>query len=130
MSSDRPVKYLSPGQRRAAARRAFDALGARRHEHVLLRVRCASSHHVATVYGTDVGPVFVAVIGPHAHGSRDFLDLAHHAHRPGSEYADLLDADAHADDSIPARCACGTRSLSRKELRHAIDAFQRTMRIP
>lgn len=123
------IGYLSPSQRRHVAVEAIDSLGASRRDHVLLRVRCSASHHVATVYETEPGAVFVSLVGPRAHGNRDFLDLAHKARGHGTEYVDLLDGDRHADDLLPAHCECGAHSLSRRELRQAIDSARRTLLI-
>ncbi len=110
--------------------KAIDALGAGRRDHVLLRVRCSDSHHVATVYQTEPGPVFVSVVGQRPHGNRDFVDVAHGTQGRGIEYVDLLDGAPHADDELPAHCECGAHSLSRRELRQAIDSAQRTFLIP
>ncbi|HET6505027.1 MAG TPA: hypothetical protein VFG87_30120 [Amycolatopsis sp.] len=118
-------RYLSPSQRRAAAQRALGDLGADRRNHVLLRIRCSASHHVAVVFRTELGPVFVSVVGFRAHGSRDFADVAHSPHGRGTEYVDLLDGDRHADDELPAHCECGARLLSRRALRRAIDSAER-----
>src|SRR5436305_14352561 len=122
--------YLSPAERRALAEQALQNLGADRHRHILVRVRCPRSHHVAIVYGTSEGPVYRTQVGPHAHGSRDFVDVGHHGRRPGTEYVDLLDAGAFAEDVLPARCECGNRSLSRAELRGTIDEHQRVIQVP
>lgn len=111
------------------ASEAIGVLGASRRDHVLLRVRCSASHHVATVYRAEPGPVFVSVVGQRAHGNRDFVDLAHGTHGRGTQYMDLLDGAPNADDELPAHCECGAHSLSRRELRQAIDSAQRTFLI-
>jgi hypothetical protein len=124
------TRYLSPSQRRETAQRAVDALGKDRRNQVLLRIRCAASHHVGTVYRTGAGPVFVSVVGRRAHGSRDFVDVAHRPHCRGTEYVDFLDGDRHADDELPAHCECGRHLLSRRELRQAVDSLERIVLIP
>lgn len=118
----------SPTARQAAAREALDALGDERDDRALVRVRCGRSHHVAAVFGTTAGPVFESLIGPHAHGDRDFVDTAHHGTKKGTRYVDVLDAD-FADDLVPATCECGTHELSRTELLRAIKANQRTIQL-
>lgn len=123
-------EYSSGSARRALAERALATLGADRHNQILVRVRCARSHHVATVYGTEAGAVVVTQVGPHAHGSRDFVDLAHHGRRPGAEYVDLLDGGPFAEDELPAGCECGTRTLSRTQLRRAIEDYRRVIQVP
>lgn len=123
------TRYLSPSQRREVAGQAIAALGADRRNHVLLRVRCSANHHVATVFRTDAGPVFVSVVGQRAHGNRDFVDLSHGVRRCGNEYVDLLNGAWHADDGLPAHCECGAHFLSRRELRQTIDSAQRTFLI-
>ncbi|MFD2421208.1 hypothetical protein [Amycolatopsis pigmentata] len=123
------ARYLSPRERRSTAQRAIDALGTDRRNHVLLRVRCSASHHVGTVYRTDVGPVFASIVGPRPHGSRDFVDEAHGPRGRGREYVDLLEGGRHADDQVPAYCECGAHFLSRSELLHALAAAERTVQI-
>ncbi|MGE5698273.1 MAG: hypothetical protein ACM4D3_24405 [Candidatus Sericytochromatia bacterium] len=118
---------LSPTEREAMARQALDDLGKQRDDHALLRVQCGRSHHVAAVFETPAGPVFESLLGPHAHGDRDFVDTAHHGTLHGSRYVDMLEAGRFTEDLIPARCECGTYELSRSELQRAIDAHQRTV---
>lgn len=115
-------------QRKAAA--ALATYGAHRSDHQRLAVRCQHGHHVAFVYDTSSGPVYWAITGPHAHGSRDFVDTPHHAATRGSEYVDLLHAGPVADDALPAWCDCGPRSLSRAELAQAIADERRTIHLP
>ncbi len=121
---------LSPTEREAVARSALDALGAYRNDHALLRVRCPRSHHVAAVFDTSVGPVFESVVGPHAHGDRDFIDTAHHGTRKGSRYTDLLDGGRFTDDLVSAHCECGSYDLSRAVMQRAIAAHERTIQLP
>jgi len=114
--------------RRAAA--ALAAYGAHRSDHQRLAVRCRRGHHVAFVYDTPSGLVYWAITGPHAHGSRDFVDTPHHAAARGSEYVDLLQAEPVDDDALPAWCDCGPHSLSRAELVAAIAGERRTVQLP
>ncbi|MFE6919495.1 hypothetical protein ACFVAV_00465 [Nocardia sp. NPDC057663] len=123
------VVELPPTDRRRAARTAVDALGAQRSDHVLVRVTCPASHHVATVYKTEEGPVVVTASEPHASGSRDFVDNAHHGGSRGSEYADMVQATRFEDDDLPAWCSCGTHTLSRAELQKAIASHTRTLSV-
>lgn len=123
----RQTDAASPSERHDLARHALDTLGKDRDEHALVRVRCGRSHHVAAVFETDDGPVFEALVGPHAHGDRDFIDTAHHGTLHGTPFVDLLDAGPFTDDLLPARCECGTHELSRAEIQRAIQAHQRTI---
>jgi hypothetical protein len=118
---------LDPSERHVVARHALEALGDERDDHALVRVRCGRSHHVAAVFDTVVGPVFESLVGPHAHGDRDFVDTAHHGKLHGTPYVDLLDADGVADDLVPARCECGIHELSRAEMSRAIKTHQHTI---
>lgn len=117
----------NPSERRVMAKHALDELGNERDNHAVVRVRCGRSHHVAAVFDTAVGPVFESVIGPHAHGGRDFVDTAHGGNRHGTRYVDLLDAAPFGDDLVPARCECGTYELSRAEMQRAIKAHEHTI---
>lgn len=119
--------YPDPTARQAAAGDALDDLGDERDKRALLRVRCRRSHHVAAVFDTPAGAVFESLVGPHAHGDRDFVDTAHHGSRKGTRYVDVLDGGGFADDLIPATCECGTHELSRKELQNAIKENRRTI---
>ena len=103
----RKTDAASPSERRRLAGQALDELGKGRDE-------------------VD-GLVFEALVGPHAHGYRDFIDTAHHGTAHGTRFVDFLDADAFADDLLPARCECGTHELSRAELQRAVQAHQRTI---
>ncbi|WP_246128077.1 hypothetical protein [Amycolatopsis rhizosphaerae] len=122
-------EYLSPSQRRAVAEEALAQLGADRRKHVVLRVRCGRSHHVASVYDTGAGRVVATQTGTRAHGSRDFVDVAHHGTR-APDYVDLLEADTFSEDLLPAGCECGNMSLSREELRRSIESEQRVLQVP
>ncbi|GAA5107794.1 hypothetical protein [Haloechinothrix salitolerans] len=114
--------------RKAAA--ALAEYGSHRSDHQRLAVRCQHGHHLAFVYDTPSGLVYWAITGPHAHGSRDFVDTPHHAATRGKEYVDLLEAEPYADDEVPAWCDCGPRSLSRAALARAIADERRTIHLP
>lgn len=102
--------------RHRLAREARGALAHGGHDHIRLRVRCESSHHVATVYGTAEGPVVVTRLRAHSHGDRDRFD-APHGEREAEEWVDLLAAeDPGVDDAVPAWCDCGHRLLSRRAM--------------
>ncbi|MGH3518628.1 MAG: hypothetical protein ACRDQ7_14660 [Haloechinothrix sp.] len=115
--------------RRRKAREALSALGSHRSDRRKLSIQCSRSHHVAFVYDTEAGLVYSTVTGPHAHGSRDFVDTAHHGGRRGAEYVDLLEAGPMVDDELPAWCECGPRTLSRSELDEHITAERRKLRL-
>jgi hypothetical protein len=114
--------------RHEAARRAITALAGDLAEHQRLMVQCPRSHHVAAVFETGAGLVYRAVTGPHSHGSRDRVDVAHHSSHHG-EYVDLLAAGPMADDNVPASCACGPWTLSRSQLLSDIRSGQRTVHL-
>lgn len=113
-------------RRRRAAAQALEALGPRRGDGQRLSIQCPSGHHVAAVYETEVGLVFHALTGPHAHGSKDFVDTPHHGGSRGTEYADLLQPASSSDDRLPAWCDCGTWTLSRVDVRREVRAGHRT----
>lgn len=112
------------------AQEALDALGNDLADHQRLSVQCRHSHHVAAVYDTAVGLVYRSLTGPHAHGSRDFVDTAHHAAHRGHAYVDLLPAGPMAEDGLPAWCDCGSWTLSRSELLAQVGAGNRTVHLP
>lgn len=117
----------SPSERRALARAALDSPDQARSSDVLLRVRCPHSHHVAMVYDTPEGAVYVSVLGPHAHGRRDFVDLAHHGPSPGEAHVDLVESPDPGDLNLPARCECGPRVVPRADIINALTAHRRTL---
>lgn len=103
-------------RRRGRASRALDRLGSHRSDRQQLGIQCRRAHHLATVYLTADGLVYEARIGPHGHGSKDFIDTGQDGSLGGVEYVDLLDAGPTVDDVLPAWCSCGPRTLSRAEL--------------
>ena len=112
---------------------ALERLGAHRSEHRLLNVQCGRSHHLASVYRTDAGPVYRSLSGPHAHGSLDFVDTPHRGGRR-HEYVVLLDpatsdTAATTSDELPAWCDCGPVMLSRAELLEHLRAGRHTVHI-
>jgi hypothetical protein len=119
-----------PKSRRKVAERALAELQGHRSDHQRLGVQCRHAHHVAGVFETPEGLVYVARTGPHSHGSKDLPDTGKHGARPGQEYVDLLRAEATAGDELPAWCDCGPQSLSRTELIDAARAGVHTVRLP
>lgn len=117
---------MSPTDREARARAAVEILGRQLRDHVRLHVDCARSHHLARVVETHEGLVYVSAVGPHAHGSRDRVDVGHHGDRRPHEWYDLLEAhELMADDALPAWCDCGSRTLSRAAIREWVAAGER-----
>jgi hypothetical protein len=110
-------------EREALARRAWhEAAGG--HVEALLQVQCPAGHHVAKVVPTSSGSVVVTSVRAHSHGSRDRPDEPHTPTRP-RDFVDLVEVADAAEDSIPAWCDCGQRSLSRSALRRWIAAGER-----
>ncbi len=125
------MNTMNPQDRRQAAEDALEALGPERSRHQRLSVQCPRSHHLAAVYETDAGLVYYAIEGPHAHGSRDRVDTAHHGGDRGTEHIDMLAGDAMSDDGLPAWCDCGTYTLSRSELlEQAASGPPKTVHVP
>lgn len=98
-------------------------------DHLLLAVHCAQAHHVATVYTTPSGPLFVSHPRPYAHGDRDRHDAAHHGGHRDDPWLDWLapGEGVSVDDPVPAGCECGRRSLSRARLLAVITSGDRRM---
>ncbi|WP_088290126.1 hypothetical protein [Kineosporia sp. A_224] len=115
--------------RRRTAERAYAQLGHSPSPRPLLAVHCASAHHVATVFATPAGAVFVSVPRAHSHGDRDRHDAAHHGGHRDRPYVDWVDPDGGVtlDDPLPAGCECGARSLSRRLLLRAVAAGEHRM---
>jgi hypothetical protein len=104
---------LDRHDRRRIAQNAWSALPHGGREATRMKINCAKSHHVATVYRTSAGLVYVAPIHAHSHGDKDLPDIPHGDQEP-RRWFDLLDADGAAeDDELPAWCDCGHRMLSR-----------------
>lgn len=81
---------------------------------------CAASHHLATVYDTDIGLVYASSIRARSHGDRDLPDTPHHAHH-AHRWFDLLQAPGTEDDDwLPAWCDCGQRGMSRRAVQEWI----------
>ncbi len=89
---------------------------------ITLRVHCAKSHNVATVYDTSVGLVYAAPVRARSHGSFDLPDSPHSGHET-KRWLDLLRVNPTvADDAMPAWCDCGQRTLSRADVLKWIEA--------
>jgi hypothetical protein len=112
------------------AREALETLGKHLADHQRLNVQCRHSHHVAGVYDTAAGLVYRSVTGPHAHGSKDFVDTAHHGADRGHTYVDLLAPGPMSEDGLPAWCDCGSWTLSRRELLGQVEAGDHTVHLP
>ena len=112
--------------RQRKAQQALDDLGAARAGSQRLSVQCPRAHHIATVHDTGIGPVIVTHPGPHAHGSKDFVDTGHHAARH-ADRLDLLEAGGGVGDGVPAWCDCGPVELSRSHLLGRLRAGDRTV---
>ncbi|MCZ3390129.1 MAG: hypothetical protein LH645_13680 [Actinomycetia bacterium] len=98
------------------AKRALTALPHGGRDAITLRVQCAKSHHVATVYATDLGLVYAAPVRARSHGSFDLPDQPHGGLEP-PRWCDLLEVSSPAgDDALPAWCDCGHRTLSRRDI--------------
>lgn len=97
------------------------------HDAVRLRVQCGRGHHVAAVYGTEVGFVYVAPVRARSHGSSDLPDEPRGDQEP-HRWFDLISEGEGAmtiDDALPAWCDCGHRSLSRAALLQWLAAGER-----
>jgi hypothetical protein len=112
-----------------SARDALEALGTQLGEREVLSMQCRRSHHVGAIYTTPRGLVVRLPVGPRSHGSKDIEDSAHGAAHHG-EYVDFLTPDVpDVDDRVPGWCACGAWTLSREDLRAAVEDRVRTLRI-
>ncbi|MEP7736020.1 hypothetical protein ABKW28_00075 [Nocardioides sp. 31GB23] len=104
---------------RAVAERAMADLTnvlTRTSDHRVLNVQCRHAHHLAAVYDTPRGLVYRATTGPHAHGSKDYVDTAHDGAGHRRRFTDLLEPGPLVVDEVPAWCDCGLWSLSRADL--------------
>ena len=108
--------HTASEDRRRIAVDALSTLGSHRADHQRLNVQCSRSHHLAGVYETDAGLVYLAIKGPHAHGRKDRADTSHHGGPRGTEHVDLLVGGPMSDDALPAWCDCGAHTLSRADL--------------
>ena len=108
---------LTHADRSNVAEAAWSGLPHGGGEAVRLRVQCGRGHHVATVYDTDAGLVYLAPVRSHSHGDHDLPDAPHKG-QPTQRWFDLLDAGEGpaVDDALPAWCDCGHRALSRATL--------------
>lgn len=107
------------GSHDVRSQQAAKALAALPHggrDAIRLRVQCARSHHVATVYETDQGLVYAAPVRARSHGDYDLPDEPHGNQTPHL-WLDLLEGPRDAsDDTLPAWCDCGHRALSRDDI--------------
>lgn len=112
-----------------SARRSIEALGTALGDRERVSVQCRRGHHIGAVYDTAAGLVLRTRTGPRSHGTRDFYSSPHGSADHG-EYVDLLNAGvADLDDRVPGWCSCGAWTLSRREIREAVDDRTRTLRI-
>ncbi|WP_372728727.1 hypothetical protein [Nocardioides sp.] len=118
-----------PTNDQTVAREALESLTTRLADHRILNIQCRHGHHVAAVYETPAGLIYRAGTGPHAHGSKDFVDTAHGSAVRGNEYTDLLHPDPMASDELPAWCDCGHRTLSRGDLLASMHAGKGTIHL-
>ena len=116
------------GIRQRQAQQALDDLGPAKAKSERVTVQCPRAHHIAAVYDTRIGPVIVTHPGPHAHGSKDFVDTGHHAAHH-ADRLDLLQTDPGVGDDIPAWCDCGPVELSRSHLLERLRAGERTVMV-
>ena len=79
---------------------------------VRLQVQCGAGHHIAAVYRTPAGLVYMATVRSRSHGDHDLPDEPHD--QAPHHWFDLLEVEhPTVDDALPAWCDCGHRSLSR-----------------
>jgi len=100
--------------RSGVAEAAWSSLPHGGHDAVRLRVQCGRGHHVAAVYATDVGFVYVAPVRARSHGSSDLPDEPRGDQEPRRWFDLLYEGERPTvDDALPAWCSCGHRTLSR-----------------
>ena len=105
---------LSHAQRSQLAETAWSDLPHGGHDAVRLRVQCRRGHHVAALFATPAGLVYVAPIRGHSHGAHDLPDQPHRDQQPHRWFDFIAESDpATTDDALPAWCDCGHRALSR-----------------
>jgi hypothetical protein len=108
------IPRRSREDRSRVAEAAWSGLPHGGHDAVRLRVQCGHGHHVAAVYATESGFVYVAPVRAHSHGSSDLPDEPHGDQEPHRWFDLLSDGEGTtADDALPAWCDCGHRTLSR-----------------
>jgi hypothetical protein len=112
--TDMTTAQLTHAERSLVAEKAWSALPHGGRDAVRLQVHCGRGHHVAAVYATDAGLVYLAPVRAHSHGAHDLPDEPHGAQRV-QRWFDLLAAGdgPMVDDALPAWCDCGHRVLSR-----------------
>jgi hypothetical protein len=113
-NDDMTTGHTQHADRSRVAEAAWSRLEHGGHDTVRLRVHCDRGHHVAAVYDTDVGFVYLAPVRARSHGSSDLPDRPRGDQKPHL-WCDLL-AEGEGetvDDALPAWCGCGHRTLSR-----------------
>lgn len=105
------MTQTSESDRLRRAERAFETIALSPSNHILVSIRCAAGHHVASVYDTVDGAVYRSRPRRHSHGDRDLPDPMK---RP-EWWLDMLDEGA-TDAALPAWCDCGVRQLDRSTL--------------
>ncbi len=99
-------------QRVEAARSAYEDLGPDKRSATALDIQCDRGHHLAKVYRTPVGLVYVAAKRSHSHGQRDQPDTGHSAGKIDDVVEPLPEsAPVDSPDSLPAWCDCGQHNL-------------------
>jgi len=105
---------LTHAERSELAEAAWSALPHGGHDAVRLRVQCRRGHHVATVFTTTAGLVYVAPVRPRSHGAHDLPDQPRRDQQPHRWFDFITEGETStADDTLPAWCDCGHRALSR-----------------
>jgi hypothetical protein len=103
-------------ERELLARQEWEALPHGGRDSVVMQVQCADGHELAKVFRTDAHLLVRTTVRPRSHGNRDLPDKPHTPNEM-RRIVDMLEVDDAADDSIPAWCDCGARTLSRAALR-------------
>ena len=105
---------LSHAERSQLAEKDWSALPHGGHDAVRLRVHRGRGPHVAAVYATDAGLVYVAPVRAHSHGAHDLPDQPHRDQQSQRWFDVVAEGEAStADGALPAWCDCGHRALSR-----------------
>lgn len=107
---------LNRSSRAKLAEQAWLSLPSGGSDQATLHIACAASHHIASVFDTEIGLVYRSQIRRHGHGDRDLPDTPHHGTK-AKAWFDLLDLAQidpdQVDDQLPAWCECGPRMLFR-----------------